>query len=163
MRVPEKPVAQPLTYMWERHKEMSRRIVVGDRPTDIAADMGISRSRLSIIMNSPIFRQHTDSLSERTDCSITDIKDRIFRNAPKALDILEDVLMNEGNRFDTRLQVKVAHDLLDRGGLGAVQKSEIMSAVLTADDILKLRERKARVISSQGDPALFAAAPGLAA
>ena len=147
MRVPEKPVAQPLQHMWERHKEMARRLVAGDKPGVICQEMGITPGRFSIICNSPIFSQHVNSLSEKANFSVSDIRERIFNNAPKALDILEDVMENKAQKYDAKLQVKVARDMLDRGGLGTVQKTEVM--VLTGADIQKLKERQAlRVVGS---------------
>jgi hypothetical protein len=116
--------------------------------------MGITPSRFSIICNSPIFREHTLSLSEKANVSVTDIRERIINNAPKALDVLEDVMKNELNIYDKKLQVKVSRDMLDRAGLGTVNKSEVV--VLTADDIQKLKERRAlRVVGSgAAQPAL---------
>jgi hypothetical protein len=142
MRLPEKPVAQPLTHMWERHREMARRLVAGDRPSDIADSMGITKSRFSIICNSPIFFQYVGELSQKTDVSIVDMRNRIVNNAPKALEILEDVLKNETGKFDAKLKVKVAQDMLDRGDLGAVHKSMAITTTLTESDFVELKRRK---------------------
>jgi len=140
---PEKPVAQPLQFMWERHHEMARRLVAGDKPGDICRDMNITPSRFSIIRRSPIFEQYLNSLSIQATNSAVDVRTRISECSPKAMEVLEEVLSPIGKeKFDARLRVKVAHDMLDRDGFGAVQKSANFSAVMTADDIERLKSRR---------------------
>jgi hypothetical protein len=143
---PRKPAAQPLTQMWDRHKEIARRLLAGDRAVDIATDLGMTQSRLSIIRNSPIFIQHMQSLQVKCDNTAVEVRDRIARCSPKAMDVLEDILDDKHGKYDPALQVKVAHDMLDRDGFGAVQKSANFSAVITGDDIERLKQRKAQSV-----------------
>ncbi|KKR36005.1 MAG: hypothetical protein UT69_C0037G0014, partial [Candidatus Yanofskybacteria bacterium GW2011_GWE1_40_10] len=41
--------ANSLSNMWEHHKEIARRLLLGERQMDIARDMKLSQSWLSIV------------------------------------------------------------------------------------------------------------------
>jgi len=79
--------SNPLTQVTERHREMMRREVCGERPADIARDMGVSPGRLSVIRNSPAYQEELDELSRAADKDATTIAQRIRR---MALNVLED-------------------------------------------------------------------------
>lgn len=149
MRVPgERGPSQPLTYLWERHKEIARRLVAGDRQKDIADDMKITYSRMSIICNSPAFKNQLARLSMGADSGALDVQDRVTALSVDAMSILEDVLQN-GENLPKKLQVEVAKDVMDRAGYGAVKKSAVIQATLGADDIAEMRKRSERTIDAQ--------------
>ena len=80
MRVPDehKTPAQPLTHLWERHKEIARRLVAGDRQKDIADDMKMTYSRMSIICNSPAFKTQIQRLSMGADNNALQVDDKFL-------------------------------------------------------------------------------------
>ena len=149
MRVPgEQGPSQPLTFLWERHKEIARRLVAGDRQKDIADDMKITYSRMSIICNSPAFKSQLERLSIGADNGALDVQDRVTALSSDAMAVLEDVLQN-GDHLPKKLQVDVARDIMDRAGHGAVKKTATITATLGADDIAEMHKRRERTISEQ--------------
>ena len=123
-----------------------RRLVAGERPIEIASCLGMTTARLSIIMNSPIFKQELARLSTGADRGAIDVAGRIQETSIKAMEILESLL--DGRAVDKGMtsfqQAKLAQDMLDRAGHGAVQKRQVavMSTVLTPEDIEELKRRK---------------------
>lgn len=149
MRVPgEQGPSQPLTFLWERHKEIARRLVAGDRQKDIADAMKITYSRMSIICNSPAFKSQLERLSIGADNGALDVQDRVTALSSDAMAVLEDVLQN-GDHLPKKLQVDVARDIMDRAGHGAVKKTATITATLGADDIAEMHKRRERTISEQ--------------
>jgi len=142
MRVPTGNIPfQPLTHLWERHNEIARRLVSGDRPIDIAHSMGMTTSRLSIIMNSPAFKMRVAELSALANKSAADVQTRINELAVDSMAILESVIRDrKAEGISPALKIKVAQDVLDRAGYSAVQKTASLS--LTGDDIDELRRRR---------------------
>jgi hypothetical protein len=101
--------ANPLQQVTERHREMMRREVCGERPADIARDMGVSTGRLSVIQNSPAYQEELDTLRREADKEAANIAARIRKLGPLALTILEDELSRgicdmEGNIVSPELR-----------------------------------------------------------
>lgn len=150
MRVPDanKGVAQPLTYMWERHKEIARRLIAGDRQKDIADDLNMTYSRMSIICNSPAFVSHLNRMSVGADNNALDVQDRIEVLSIDAMALLEDALQDNTMAIDPKTRIGVARDILDRAGHSAVKKTQAVTAVLTAEDIAEMRGRQEKTINA---------------
>jgi len=117
MRVPRRDVPiQPLTYMWERHKEIARLVVSGLRPIDIAEKLGMGTCRLSLIMNSPVFKEYLSTLSAKRDEGALDIKGELLKGAEKGVQLLNNFLVDDEVPKSTK--AKIALDFLDRTGFG---------------------------------------------
>jgi hypothetical protein len=157
MRVPSGKIpAQPLSYMWERHYEILRRLVAGDRQCDIAGSLGMTDTRLSIIVNSPIFQARLLELRERANAGAANVMGRISKLAIDSMTILENAIRAKRGEagYDPELRtvekIRCAQDVLDRAGYSAVQKSVALTGVLTSEDIEELKRRKnMRVVSTQ--------------
>lgn len=147
-RVPGKEISQPLTHLWERHREIMRRLIAGDRQVDIAKDMNMTQGRMSIICNSPAFKNELERKSLGADSNALDVQNRVTALSIDAMSVLEDVLQN-GEDLPKKLQVEVAKDIMDRAGHGAVKKTATLNATLTAEDLEEMRSRSAKVISAQ--------------
>lgn len=146
MRVPSGKIPyQPLTFLWERHNEIARRLVAGERPKDICQAMTISSSRLSIIMASPAFQERLRQLSVRADDEAADIQGRISKLAIDGMTVLEEAIRGVNGRpvegISPKVRTDLARDVLDRAGYSAVQKSASVSATLTAEDIEVMKKR----------------------
>lgn len=151
---------KPLKHMTERHREMARRLVLGERQYDVARSCGISQQRLSDIVRSPVFMAYMEQLSTMREQRTGDILQDVRRGATNGLGLLLRVLTegteeNRGSSISTR--VNVARDLLDReGSAPRVSKRQAAnqesSLYLTADDIERLKrrvlERKPNITSS---------------
>ena len=148
MRVPRRVVPiQPLTYMWERHKEIARLVVTGLRPIDISGKLGIQPCRLSIIMNSPVFKEYLLSLSERRNEVAFDMKKELMEGAENGVKKLNSFLDDE--EVPKSLKAKIAMDFLDRTGYGKVTlvKSESTVTHLTEGRLERLKREAKELLS----------------
>lgn len=133
---------QPITYLWERHREIIRRLVAGDKQVDIARDLNMTQGRLSIICNSPAFQNQLRRISEGADEVAKDVQTRIQELSNDAITVLETAILNgkaEGLNLKTR--AAIAQDVLDRAGHGSVKKVQSVDIVLTGNDIEEMRSR----------------------
>jgi hypothetical protein len=153
MRVPRREIpTQPITFLWERHQEIARRLVAGERPIDIARSMNMTPTRISIIMNSPIFKQQLAKLSSRADESAVNIQERLKEESRNAIDYLSKVLKGDANEAggncSPALRSSVAKDILDRAGHGKIQKIHQVNEniILTGDRIEELKRKRQEML-----------------
>jgi hypothetical protein len=127
------------------HKEVLRLVSVGMSNVDIAEQLSCSAQAVSNIRNSPVSKEHLEKLSGARDADTVDINDRINELAPRALELLENIIngTGEGEKASISLRAKEANALLDRAGFSPVRKlsSQGLSMHLTVDDIERIKER----------------------
>lgn len=147
-RVPRRAVpSQPITHLWERQKEIARRLVAGHRQIDIARDYNMTPGRISIICNSPVFKKYLASLSTIREERAVDIGEKIREGATKGAELLVDILSNDNAHIS--LKAKVAMDLLDREGHGKVTKVQTeVTHHLTGDRIAELKRLREEKLKS---------------
>lgn len=131
----------------DRHREMARRLVVGERQCDVAHAFGISQARMSDIARSPVFMDYMNQLHYRRDLAAMDIARSVKQGASRGLELLLRILTEgteENNKADLRTKTQVAQDLLDREGsaprLSRTQASQQTTNLhLTSEDIEELK------------------------
>jgi hypothetical protein len=141
--------------MTERHREMARRLVLGERQCDVARSCGISQQRLSDIARSPVFMEYLESLSQDRDQETLDIMESVKSGAQSGLDLLLRILTHGTDEYrdtDIRTKAQVARDLLDREGsaprMSRTQSQQQSTTLhLTRKDIEELKDR-ARAINA---------------
>lgn len=134
-----------LTNLWEHHKEIARRLLLGERQCDISKDLNITPAWLSVVTTSPAFKRYLDSLRARTEIGITDIRKEITAGAVEGIKVLRTLLKSDNER----IQLSAATDLLDRDGYKAATKIEQtteVNVVLTGDRLAALKERRAQLL-----------------
>jgi hypothetical protein len=104
----------------ERHHEIKRRLVAGERQVDIAHSLGMSQSWLSIVISSPAFQIVMEEERKLADINAADVSKRLTRLAPDAMTVLENAIRKkrEETLITPMQQVLVARDALDRAGHG---------------------------------------------
>ena len=85
-----------------RHLEIMRRLVLGQRQVDIAQDMGITQSRLSIIVNSPLFQLNMRELQNRRNENIIKIQDELIEAGLKGVRLHNRVICDNEMPIETR-------------------------------------------------------------
>lgn len=155
MRVPSGSLnsAKGVSHLWERHKEIARYLVAGERPIDICKRLGYTASWLSTIMNSPVFKDYLDKLSKEKDSEAIDIRKQIEEGAQFGVSELLKILKGEDeyqNGVSVQQKIKVAQDFLDREGHGKVTKVEHKATVsiLSEDRIKALQERRQSLLAN---------------
>ena len=102
-----------LAYIRPRHEEIARRLVNGETPINICRQMGYTPGRLSIIINSGLFKVKLAKLSQLRDDKATDIQQELADLQPIALGQVAKTAMSSPSES---LRLKASQDLLDRGG-----------------------------------------------
>ena len=129
--------------IWEVHKEIARRILLGEKNVKIAEDLNISEAMVSYTRNSAIVQKEIAALEAKRDGTTVDIAQDIQEIAPLALKRVTEVLA-KGTDKDSDM-IKTAFGVLDRAGHSPVKKQMNVNALVTSDDIAKIKERaKAR-------------------
>lgn len=148
-----------LKHLWEKHRHMARMGVCGKTNVEIAEKLGMSQSRVSVIMNSPAFKSHRDNLSERADTVALDVKKKIEEGSLAGVEFLVEVLKQDPkskSRINPAIpiqhQMKAACTLLDRAGHGEIKltRNENLNAntTLTRQDIEALKEKRAKLLGT---------------
>ena len=148
MRIPRRAIPiQPLTHLWERHKEIARLLLSGMTQQEIARKLDFSESWLSIVCNSPIFRKYLDSLRSRVETGLADVRETINQGAVLSANVLLGMLKQTDVSPATK--AKVAFDFLDRAGYGAIKtvRNENLNVHLTGDRLQQLKEERDRLLN----------------
>ena len=125
--------------IWDSHREIMRLAVTGMKHVDIADACNVTPEMVSYTLNSPIVKREMDLMRSARDLDAVDVAKRIQEVAPRALQVLEE-LLDSGN--DTT-KLRVATDLLDRAGHAAVKtlRTENLSVHLNKDDLEEIKKR----------------------
>lgn len=107
----------------DRHKIVVMLAVCGLKNNEIAASLGYTQGRVSIILNSkhPELLAVREAAIERVAHSTADLTAQIRLAAPKALEKMVGLL----NSSDEKIVRVAARDILDRAGYSPVKKSLI--------------------------------------
>jgi hypothetical protein len=148
---------QPLREIKLRHEEIMRRLICGESNTRICRALNFSQSRLSVIINSPLFKKELAKLEVKVNGkfveSAGDAEKKIEGLKPKAIEILENILTGKEPDVAPRLKRDVAKDILELSGMGKKGRDdEGMSdfARLVADGLKVAEARKMQKSISAG-------------
>jgi len=111
-----------LSYIRPRHREIARRLVAGQTQAEICWAIGMTEARMSIIVNSPLFKIILKELEEDRDSNAVDIAKDLREMSPVALDVVERTMYKGKSE---RLRFKAAESILDRAGYGPVNKTTL--------------------------------------
>lgn len=111
-----------IAYVRPYHREIARRLVLGQRASDIARDIGMTAGRLSIIINSPLFKIELKRMEDVRDEGVGNIGKTLKELSPVALEVIERTMYQARSE---KLKFEAAQDVLNRAGYGAVNKSVI--------------------------------------
>lgn len=140
--------------IWDSHQEVMRLAVTGMKQSDIAKELGVTEAMVSYTLNSPVVKRQMSIMRSARDVDAVDVAKRIQEIAPKAIDTLEELLL-EGN--DT-IKLRAATDILDRAGHAAVKtlRTESLAIHLNKDDLDEIKRRAREIglcVDIDPDPA----------
>ena len=124
-RIPSGKVPQhSLQIIRGKHREIMRRLIVGEKQKYIALALGMRPERISIIVNSPIFKKEYEKLEKEVQSRFADkqadVQAEIDEYKPKALKVLKSIIDNDkvsGLQVSLPLKKETALDMLALGGL----------------------------------------------
>jgi len=134
----------------ERHHEIKRLLFLGLPNKEIAQRLNVSEINVSFVKNSPAMQAELLKLREAADTEVVSIKKRITELAPRAIEVLAELMDKEGESSKDR--IKIATDLLDRAGFAPVKEtiSHTNTTVITGSEILELKERARQAAAENG-------------
>ena len=131
--------------LWDVHHEILRRLVLGQKGTDVAFDLEISPVVVSYVKNSALGKRQLEIMRGAANQEAINVSKRIKDASINAVAVLEGILANE----DVNLGLKLwaAQDILDRAGYAPpkVLRTENLHAFLTGEDIAQLKQRAKEV------------------
>ncbi len=104
-----------------RHEEIARRVVSGQRLSDIATEMDLTENWLYVILRSPMMQAKVKELSGELDAELIGALSRMKHLSHDAVDVVEGVLRHTSDeklRSDTAWKV-LTFVMPDRGGAAA--------------------------------------------
>ncbi len=104
-----------------RHREIMRRLVCGQTQREIAEELSLNEGRLSIIINSPLFKVELKKMEKdvraRAVANIGDVSARVAKMQGPALDVLEKIITNKTEKeVPYSLKRAAAMDVLELAG-----------------------------------------------
>lgn len=133
-----------------QHHEMLLRSAIGQSNKEIAEALGITSQTVSNTINSPIARQKLAELREKMYEETADIATRIQEFAPKALDLLEEIIDGKHADATVALRAKYASLHLGRAGFGEVKKNINVSTTLNKEEISAIKDRAIEAAKASG-------------
>ena len=146
-----------IAYLRPYHLEIARRLVLGQRASQISELLGMSQSRLSIIINSPLFKLELHRLESERDRGVTDVTKTLRELSPLALETVERTMY--GAKSES-LRFSAAESILDRAGFGKINKMAIHGEInhnysnLSDEELRDLaRQRFSRMVTDENQKA----------
>lgn len=125
-----------------KHKEVLRRLVVGQEPKLIEQDLGISAATINRLQkDDPLFISELEVLERAANDRITNsierlsVIEKLEEGAHDAADLCLRVIRGEEKDVPVKLKLDSAWDVLNRSGHGAVEK-KVVGVVNAADMII---------------------------
>ena len=115
-----------------RHLSIIRRMIVGQPHVEIERDLGISQSRISVLLDDPLFYAKYQEMSDRTMEEFLEVRASAMQilqeAAPDAAHLIVEAFRDgtvNGKGVGPQLQLNSAFDVLDRTGNKAIERSII--------------------------------------
>lgn len=135
--------------LWQQHDQMLRMLALGHSNVDIAEALGCSAQQVSNVRNSPVSKTKLQELRKALDAEAIDIGARITEFAPRALEVLEDIIAGR-TEATIAIRAKYASAHLGRAGFGEVKKVASINTHLTRDDIDAIKQRAVHAAQDAG-------------
>ena len=107
-----------------KHREIARRLLMGQNQREVARDLAMTESRLSIIVNSPLFKLMKNQMQLEREARLFQIEKEMMEGAARGLQMHRQVMENQCFPVKTRLQSAA---LL--AGLGAKMVAPLIAPV----------------------------------
>lgn len=138
-RLPTNNRIYEIVKIQDNHREILRRLTLGQLAVDIARDLGCTTSVVSYVRNSQLGKAELTSLQNGRDQSVTDLTQQIKDTAPEAFETLLELRRD----MDTprAIRARVAFDHLDRAGHGAIKKTMEFRVGMTPEQLADIKQR----------------------
>ena len=126
--------------MWERHHEITRRLLLGQKASSIAEDLGVSKAMVGYVRNSKVVQEKLALMEGARDAETVDLAIEIRKRAPQALKLLDKIITGEVEAPITA-RAREANNWLDRAGFAPVRSvtAQHVHTHYTSDDINEIK------------------------
>jgi hypothetical protein len=101
-----------------RHREIMRRLCIGQRPWQICMEMGISPSNLTVLIRSPLFLTELKHMEAQRDASVADMDRQVHQIIrPEATKKIVELMRSTGASKSLQLQAASKLIEIDRANL----------------------------------------------
>lgn len=148
-----------ISKLWDLHREIARRVALGETNKSVAESLGISTSVVGYTKRSKVGKDQIGILRGAMDADNIELGIRINNYAPIALKLLEDTIkgavitpsLGPGEeKVPLGLRVKEAGKHMDRAGYSPVKKIASISTILTRDEIEVIKARSVSAAEEAG-------------
>jgi len=112
-----------------RHRDIMRRMIVGQTAKEISEELGISQSRISVLLDDALFQSTLEELQARVESEFITTRASAMQvleaTAPMAAMACHEVVTSgtlDGQPVSAPLRLKSAWDVLDRTGNKAAER-----------------------------------------
>ncbi len=132
--------------MWDSHHEIARRLLLGEKNTEIAKAMNCSVQQVGNVKNSPVVQDKLTIMRAARDAGTIEVAQDIQSMAPIALQRIREALETGevcGKQLTAANILKESNNILDRTEGKPTQRidSRSLSMTLTGDDIQMIKDR----------------------
>lgn len=128
----------------ERHHAIARLLASGMKSGEVAATLGITLNRISILKNSPAFAELLALYVDTKDLEFAEVASRMAGVSKDALNLIQDRLEDDPDTFTHKELREVATAFADRTGHGPTAKSVAVSINATMGDRLEAARNRAK-------------------
>lgn len=105
------------------HHQIARYMAQGLKDVEIAAVMGYSQSRLSVLKNDPTFMAQVQFYMDRQDEAMVDVQTRLLSYGLDAAQELHERILDGDETISSKALLDTAVAFLDRAGFAPVQRT----------------------------------------
>lgn len=117
-----------------RHREIMRRLAMGERQCDIARDMQITQSALSFLVNSPLFQAELHKMVSQVDEDTYNAMRELRKIRKEAVEALFDSVTQEDLPV---LRFHAARDILNRTGVSTPKEYHVTKEQRSYEELLQ--------------------------
>jgi len=113
-----------ITGTWLKHKDLIRRLALGQDLNVIAEDTGYSKHFIRDFSKSPVAKDKIMEVQQHQDDIVREAHERIMRLSQDAVGVLESIVTGEEEGATVSQKFKAAESILSRAGIPAVSRNE---------------------------------------
>lgn len=138
--------------MSARHREIMRRVALGERHKDIAQDMGMTVQTVHVIVRSPLFQQELHTMMKEMDAQLYDAMQELRDTQQDAVLAMRDSVQQ---RELPVLRFHAAKDILNRTGITVPKEYHVTKQQTSYEELLHKVRIKYQHQSTEAQPTVL--------
>lgn len=135
---------RPLLKLRHTHHTLAKLLADGEREEACQAITGYSQSYVSTVKKDPAFKNLVEYYQSQKKEVYLDVHQRLASLSMDTVEELQDRLLTDPESFSNRELMELGELVLDRSGAGPTSTVKGVVALLTSDDIQRIRDEASR-------------------